>query len=54
MKSIYTLCAQFEIEGLRESQGRPRVSDAALQSIGSSLQQTGRGSCGLNLFEITI
>ena len=33
MKSIYTLCAQLEIEGLRKSQGRPRVTDEAVKSI---------------------
>lgn len=33
MKSIYTLCSQFEIEGLRKSQGRPRVADEAVKSL---------------------
>ena len=33
MKAIYTLCAQFEIEGLRKSQGRQRFTDEAVQSI---------------------
>jgi len=33
MQSIYTLCAQFEIEGLRKSQGRPRVTDEAVKSV---------------------
>jgi hypothetical protein len=33
MKSICTLCAQFEIKGLRKSQGRPRVTDEAAKSI---------------------
>jgi len=32
MKSICALCAQFEIEGLRESQGRPRITDEAAKS----------------------
>ena len=34
MKSICTLCAQFEIEGLHKSQGRLRVTDEAMKSIG--------------------
>jgi hypothetical protein len=33
MKSIYALCAQFEIEGLRKSQGRLRVTGEAVKSI---------------------
>jgi len=33
MKSIYTLCSHFEIEGLRKSQGRPRVTDEAVKCV---------------------